>query len=308
MNALERGRKLFESTGLPMLEKYFAEELPEIAIGIAGRGSECFGFDDEISLDHDFEEGFTLWISDKLDEKSGFRLTRAYREAAKSFPQIQSKKSFGGTSERGVMRISDFFRRHLGYPGAPETWQQWLYTPEYAFAEVTNGEIFRDDSGKFSGIREKILRDMPEDVRYKKIAACAVLMAQNGQYNFSRCLRHGEKGAAMLALSDFVRYTISMFFLLNERFAPYWKWSLRAMKSLPVCGETAEELTDLLCTPMSDGARIGMIEKICGKTAGILTAKGWCSTTDEYLENHALEITDRIRSREIRSLHLMDGV
>jgi hypothetical protein len=33
----------------------------------------------------------------------------------------------------------DFFEKHLGYPGAPQNFQQWLHTPEYAFAEVING-------------------------------------------------------------------------------------------------------------------------------------------------------------------------
>lgn len=309
MKALERSKKLFETAGEAMLERDFAAELPEIAIGLAGRGSECFGFDDEISLDHDFEEGFTLWISDELDERAGFRLTRAYREISRGFPQNGSEKSFGGTNERGVVRISDFLRRHLGYAGVPESWQQWMYTPEYAFAEVTNGEIFRDDSGVFSNIRREIVSSMPPDVRYKKLAANAVLMAQSGQYNFARCLKHGEKGASMLALSDFVRHATAMYFHLNERFAPYWKWSLRALKTLPLGGaETAEKLTGLLCEPLSDETRIELIEKICMETAAILRAKGLSSANDSFLEAHALEITSRIHSREIRSLHLMDGV
>ena len=37
------------------------------------------------------------------------------------------------------MVIGDFYRRHTGIPGAPRTWQEWLYTPEYAFAEAVNG-------------------------------------------------------------------------------------------------------------------------------------------------------------------------
>ncbi|MBQ7696819.1 MAG: DUF4037 domain-containing protein, partial [Lentisphaeria bacterium] len=34
-----------------------------------------------------------------------------------------------------------------------------------AFAEATNGEVFRDDLGVFTGIRNTILHDIPEDVR-----------------------------------------------------------------------------------------------------------------------------------------------
>ena len=307
MNGIERAKDLFTSAGVPMLEKLFPEYLDKIACGIAGRGSECFGFDDEISRDHDFEDGFCLWITPETDAEIGFKLHRAYRELAGSFPRRESARSLYGSANKGVMIIDDFYRRRLGFPGAPECWQQWLYTPEYAFAEAVNGEVFRDEYGKFTEIRQKILSGIPEDVWKKKVAARAVLMAQSGQYNFARCLRHGERGAAMLALGDFVRHSASMVFLLNRRFAPYWKWALRAMKKLPRHSNIANELEELLLSGKSDGEKIALIEKISLQIADHLRETGISSTTESYLEAHAVEINEKITSREIRELHLMDG-
>ena len=309
MNAIELSRQLFETYGLPMLEKEFASELPEIACGIAGRGSDSFGFDDEISRDHDFEAGFTLWLSDETEEKSGFRLSRAYKKISENFPVFNSKKSLYGTTEKGVVRISDFLRRHLGFPRLPQNWQEWMYTPEYAFAEVVNGEIFLDKCGNFSEIRRKLLEDMPDDVRKKKLAAAAVFMAQSGQYNYPRTLAHGEKAAAALALADFARYTATMFFLLNNRYAPYYKWSFRALKTLPLAGkEVAENLEKLLCAPISEDEKKSLIENICVSVADILKKRGLSDSSDDYLESHAVEITRRIRSQEIRELHIMEGI
>ena len=71
--------------GLPMLERDLCDLLPRLAVGIAGRGSECFGFDDEISQDHDFCTGFSIWISEADDRTHGFKLTRAYNELYKNF-------------------------------------------------------------------------------------------------------------------------------------------------------------------------------------------------------------------------------
>lgn len=53
---------------------------------------------------------------------------------------------------------------------APQTLQDWLYTSSVFFAEATNGEVFRDDLGEFTKIRNEILHGMPEDVRAKKSA------------------------------------------------------------------------------------------------------------------------------------------
>ena len=119
MNAIELSRQLFEKYGLPMLEREFAFELSEIACGIAGRGSDSFGFDDEISRDHDFEAGFTLWLSDETEEKSGFRLSRAYKKISENFPVFNSKKSLYGTTEKGFKRRDLQARKAIVLAAAP---------------------------------------------------------------------------------------------------------------------------------------------------------------------------------------------
>ena len=79
MQGMEEARAFYEEYGRDMLEKRFPEYERRIAVGLAGHGSECFGFDDEISRDHDWEKGFCLWISDIDDIKVGVALSRAYR-------------------------------------------------------------------------------------------------------------------------------------------------------------------------------------------------------------------------------------
>ena len=58
MKGLELARDYFERCGRPMLERDFPELMPFLAAGLCGSGSECFGWDDEVSRDHDFEPGF----------------------------------------------------------------------------------------------------------------------------------------------------------------------------------------------------------------------------------------------------------
>ena len=212
-----------------------------------------------------------------------------------------------GDAEDGVVTIEDFYRRHLGFPGAPNDWRQWLYTPDHAFAEAVNGAVFRDDLGVFSGIRDTILNGMPEDVRRKKIAARAVFMAQSGQYNYMRCLRHGEPGAAALALDEFVRNTAQMVFLLNRRFAPYYKWVFRAMRDLPKLGGLSDELTDLLTGGGSGEVKAHQIETVCAAIAAELRTQGLSDSEEVYLEPHAFAVQSGIIDRELRALHIMEG-
>lgn len=309
MPQIDVARNWFFEHCLPLLEQQFPELCPRIAAGLAGKGSECFGFDDEISSDHDFDGGIFLWITPEDDREYGFPLMRCYNTLLKEFPCgfSGSAAGKGGSGKRGVTVIGDFFRRHLGYPGVPQNWQQWLYTPEYAFAEVLNGEVFMDEAGVFSGIRRQIAGGMPDDVRKKKLAYRAVMMAQSGQYNFSRCLKHGEKGAAALALSEFVRHSAAMIYLLNGRFAPYYKWIFRGMRSLSESGALAGQLESLLTGKLSDREQIDLIEEISAAVIGKLTGGNWSTAAGNYLEDHAYAIQSTIVDREIRSLHIMEG-
>lgn len=246
MKGIDISRAFYEEYGRPMIEKEFSEYANKIAVGLVGHGSECFRFDDEISCDHDFEPGFCLWLRDEDEKAIGFKLFRAYSKLPDEYMGLRLKeKSAFGSNSKGVMTISDFYMQYTGRAGAPETLSDWLYTPSHYLAEATNGEVFFDPLGDFSRIREKIKHGMPEDVRLKKIASCALLMAQTGQYNYSRCLSHGEGGAARLALCEFVKEGIEVVFLLNKAHMPYYKWAFRSMASLPILGETSSALEPL---------------------------------------------------------------
>ncbi len=306
MKAIEKSRLWYENILLPELEKHFPAELKYMAIGVAGRGSECFGFDDEVSGDHDKLTGVSIWLTDEDERKYGLPLNRLYRKLHRdSFPE-NTQQSALGFAEHGPDTISGFFRRHLGIPGAPESWHQWLNIPEYALAEAVNGEIFTDNAGIFTGIREKLLYGMPEDVRRKKAAGHAVMMAQSGQYNFARCLKHGEKAAAELALAEFVRHAVSLAFLLNFRYAPYYKWMFRGMRQLPQLSDITEKLENLLTVPAGEYDRDAAIEEIAAGFIRILREQGLSNASGNDLEIHAFAMLEGIGNQQLRSMHIME--
>lgn len=301
MQGIEWAQSLYRQQVEPMIREQFPEYEERIAVGLCGNGSECFGFDDEFSRDHDFG-GLYLWLTEEDQAVFGGQLSEAYL----ALPGVQGLPcSELGEGVRGVRTVEGFFESLIGIRGAPETWQQWLHTPDYALAAACNGKIFRDDLGHFTQIHRTVRNGMPEDVRKKKIACCGAMMAQSGQYNFKRCLLHGETGAAMLAMGEFVQYTCRMIYLLNFTYAPFYKWMLKGLSALGKMSELAPVLNFLLTDPDMN-IKEAIVEDVCGIVINEMKRQWLTDAEGNYMEPHAFSVMEKIADPEIRKLHIME--
>ena len=152
---------------------------------------------------------------------------------------------------------------------------------------------------------------MPEDVRRKKLAAHVLLMAQSGHYNYSRCLRHGETGAAQLAVIQFVQSTMQVIFLLNQVYMPFYKWAFRALRALPQLYLHAELLEYLLTTDNETATaqdKLNVIEDIAADIIDELQRQKLTQAICGDLEKHAYSIQDGIHDPYIRNLHILSTV
>ena len=313
MNGLELSERFYLEYGRPMLEEQFPTLLPYLAVGLFGSGSECMGFDDEISRDHDFEPGFMLLLpgEDVVDRKTAFRLERAYYKLPKEFAGFtRSTIAPVGGARHGVLRTAEFFSDKVGAKDGVLTVSQWLTVPEHALLEATNGKLFFDGYGEVTHIREGLSR-YPEDIRRKKLAGNLLLMAQAGQYNYMRCLGHGETGAAQLAVAEFTKAAMQATFLLNGVYMPYYKWSFRAMRGLPRLSMLAETLEVLLCTdnePETAESKYAMIEDVASDVIDELQKQHLTKAICGDLEKHAYSVNDSIEDGDIRNLHILAAV
>lgn len=313
MKGLELSRAYYEQYGEPMLREKFAQLMPLLAAGLAGSGSECWGYDDEISRDHDFEPGFCLFLpgEDVVDRRTAFALERAYAALPKEFMGVKrAMLAPVGGARHGVLRTADFFREKTGSADGNLSLMEWLALPEYLLAEAVNGEIFADGLGEVTAIRDR-LRHRPVDVRLKKLAGQLLLMGQSGQYNYRRCLLHGETGAAQLAAAEFVKSAMAAVFLLNDIYQPYYKWSFRAMRALPRLSITAELLEYLLTTDNEEetaSEKYAVMEAVAADIIGELQEQGLTQAVCGDLEKHAYSVNDRISDAQIRNLHILAAV
>jgi len=327
MKGLQLSRAYYEEYGKAMLLADFPAYAERIAVGLAGHGSECFGFDDELSVDHDFGPAFCLWLTRSDYAVIGAQLAGRYAALPKSFQgytaRVEGAQSAGRVS---VQCTGDFYRRYVGSEDGSFSLMGWLHLPESALAAATNGEVFADPLGEFSLIRERLLHFYPEDVRLKKIAARAALMAQAGQYNYARCMCRGETVAAITVLAEFIRLTGSMIYLLNKKYMPFYKWMHRGLKALPILGaEVAALLTELAQTGVhreywrfaqpkdmvrvlnTDDRTVLIVEKICALVKKQLRDEGLAHSDEDFLAVHADEIQARIGDPALQALHVTEG-
>ena len=313
MKGLDISRAYFEEYGLPVLKEEFPHLLPYLAAGLFGSGSECFGFDDTVSRDHDFEPGFCLFLpgEDVVDRRQAFLLERAYAKLPKQFMGLerQSLSPVGGP-RHGVFRTAEFFTDKIGSPDGAFSLHDWLTVPEHALAEAVNGAVFCDNYGEVTRIRASLAR-YPEDVRRKKMAGHLLLAAQAGQYNFLRCIRHGETAAAQLAAAEFVKSSVSVIFLLNQVYQPYYKWSFRALRALPRLALEAE-LLEVILTTDNDGDHAGkkadLIEGVAADLIEEMQNQNLTKAVCGDLEKHAYSVNDAIADAELRNRHILSAV
>ena len=285
MKGLELARYYYETAGKQALERQVPDLVPRLAIGLVGEGSECFGLDDELSRDHDWGPAFCIWMTEEDFVRHGVQVQAVYRSLPDAVAGFSVRKSGIMSSGRvGCLCIEDWYRRYTGYAYGPETLAQWRQLPESFLATATNGEVFADP------------------LRIKKIVARAATMAQAGQYNYPRCVRRGDTVAAQLAIAEFTRAAMSMVYLLNRSYAPYYKWTHRGMKNLEKLPRVAVQLEKL---SRGEGEAQEIIEGICLNVSAELRRQQLTTREDTFLIDLCADMMQRIQDPKLRQTHIM---
>lgn len=143
MQGIELAKAYFLEYGLPMLEENFQDILPFLAVGLCGSGSECYGYDDRFSQDHDFEPGFCIFVPEGLDRKREFQLERAYAKLPKEFMGMQrSAVQAVGGNRHGVLHYAQFFKEKTGTEDGKLSIEDWFTLPDFSLLEATNDKLF----------------------------------------------------------------------------------------------------------------------------------------------------------------------
>lgn len=329
--ALIRGlalcRAYYEDCCKPMLEEKFPAYVDKIAVGLVGEGSDCYGYDDEYSRDHDWGPSLLLWVNDAVYEETGEALEKAYRELPQEFRGFVYKKSMQAAGRRGVWKIDDFYRGLLGAENCPQDsaedaaasggetetpkWStetiRWENIPDHRLAAAVNGAVFVDKSGEFTQIRTLLQEGCPKRLWYLKIAETAAKFSQSGQYNYARMRKRGDKVTAQLMLGEAVKEVLKLLYYIEGEYPPHDKWLMRGLQDK---AEYAQVLALVETLMVSDATRDKSkeLEQLGEQLAYLLYRTDFISDVGSFLQEHVNELLFKASVAELSVEELAETI
>ena len=304
---LERSRDFYEEYGKEMIHTQFPEYEERIAVGLVGEGSDCYSFDDEISTDHDYEVGFCMWLTEEDYQKIENTLQAEYEKLiVKTFPQSGNNRFL--QKRRGVFCINEFYNRLLGTNCNFEKSFSFEYenVNEFSLAAATNGEVFRDDLGTFSAVREKLLQYYPEETWRKKMAQCLHDFSQYAQSNYARMMARKDVVSANLCKMKAVETVMDLLYLLQRKYAPYYKWKKKGLEKnafslkvlaviekiaeLPNQTQAWEKVKYSAAAINTQDECVGLFEEVAGMLLEEMKRQDLVSGEDLFLESYIGQI------------------
>ena len=181
MKGLELAEKYYEEIGRPTIAERSAD-VHRIAVGLVGEGSECFGFDDEISRDHDWGPGFCMWLTTDDHARLGADLQELYDSLPKTLRWFRTAGSTrpaptGGPASSRSRTSTAGSSATITCPRASPSGGR---CPRPTWPRPPTAGCSPTRSGEFTAFRDGLLAFYPEDVRLKKLAV-AVLLGRSGR-------------------------------------------------------------------------------------------------------------------------------
>lgn len=318
MSGMELAQSYYETYGKKMIHEKFSKYEGRIAVGLCGEGSECFGFDDEVSEDHDYFPSFCMFVTEDLYQEIGEKLQKAYDELPQNFMGYSGKnqENLQGKGRRGVQSIERFYERILGKTLAQQIHRaieendfsslDLRLAAEQSLACVVNGKIFTDPLGLFTRIRKELQKGYKKNYQYLKLAQEVAEFTQYGLYNSKRMLKRKDVATAKLMIATAIMKGAHILYTVSGVYAPHDKWLLEGLKGYE---EYAEVLELLRQAAITDETRaIQNLESIAEKLAYILYGKNYISDVDSYLDHHVEELLCKSDCLQLTKEELVDKI
>ncbi|MBS13759.1 MAG: hypothetical protein CME19_19450 [Gemmatimonadetes bacterium] len=237
-------RAFFEEVVQSILETELPEVAQVAACGVFGYGSECFGMDDEVSRDHHFGLRIDVLLPDEVHRSASSTVIETVgTQLPSSFRGYDLREGHVAGAGLAPESLEAFLTRTIGLTRGPETNVEWLKMPEEDIVHVTNGEVWYDPSGTFTGIRDT-LSYYPDPVWLRRISHWCRYLSGMGVYALNRALIRKNYQYASITFARSIKWAIEIAFMLNRQYFPYDKWLDAYFRRLPTLADQMVPLVD----------------------------------------------------------------
>lgn len=291
IKGLDLSEMFYEEVAKEAILSRFQDYFPRMSIGLVGEGSECFGFDDVISTDHDFGPGFCIWLNRADYEQIGAPLQRLYDALPKTYKGY-TRLDKCSTGRVGVWCIDDFFQHYAGYEKADDIPDDdhVLAISDDGMATILNGRLFHDSNHQFQKRRLAFYEAFSDKIWNVKIARALIQLGQYGQSNYPRAMKRQDYVTAQITLYKYVETLLQLVHYINHVFPPYYKWLRVSASTMPRMAVLAD-LTNALAD-FADG-RAAWQEDASGSTDKV---------------TGTIEVIAQLIIRECGDMGLLDGL
>ena len=209
-----------------------------------------------------------------------------------------------------MIRINDFYNTLLETSSDYEKGAKidFANIKEFQLAAASNGEVFVDEFGVFSKIREKLKAYYPERIWRRKLAETLHEFSQYAQSNYPRMMARGDVITAQLCVGKAVECTMDLVYLLHRQYAPYYKWKKNGMNDFILSRKILPILEEIVKLPVQvkawEGIKyhssvvnkkdkcVDLFEAIALILLKELRKQSLVSGTDPFLERYVRQVMD----------------
>ena len=234
------GRTLSRAFYAEILRPLLGDRLHDACL--IGEGSDVLGYDQRISMDHDWGPRVTLFFAS--EEECNAVRGKVLAQLPDSFREFPTRKD-RQASNICITTATRWLREHLRIEDidALKAWD-WLAFPQQHLLQFTGGALFCGTLGHYQHARE-ILAWYPLDV-WRWMMAAQWYFVWSSERLIFRAAEAGDALGVRLLLHKLIRICVELVFLQNKAYRPYDKWLGTAFAQIGASHGFAQEIVSIL--------------------------------------------------------------
>lgn len=217
IKGLELSESFFNENKALLFKKIPSNAIEYITIGLFGFGSECYGVDDEISEDHDFDQGFIILVEDSVPLTDFLKIKQAYD----CLPKLYKRFCLLNQTKHGV----HYMKEYLNYLGVNDI----KNISDESKALLLNGKLFYQGfASTFANLRYDIRKNSNYDFLIDLLLK-ALEINKYIPYNLKRSLDRGDLYTFKSLKNNLVNHLIEFYYIYHKMYLPHDKLRLKLM-------------------------------------------------------------------------------